>query len=115
MAARVTDLQIFKAEFFRALAHPVRILILEQLRDEKRSVQELQAGLGLDQPSVSRQLAILRSRGLVTATKLGATVRYAVRDRRIHDLLHIAREIFNGRLTDAQAMLKELRREARRS
>jgi ArsR family transcriptional regulator len=114
MAERVSDLQTFKAEFFRALAHPVRIRILEQLRDQERSVQELQAALRLDQPSVSRQLAILRGKNLVTGTKTGTTVRYAARDPRIHDLLRIAREIFNSQLTGTQTMLKELRREARR-
>lgn len=42
------SLQEFKAEFFKALAHPVRIRILEILVRGSRSVQELQAELGLD-------------------------------------------------------------------
>ena len=110
-----TDLQIFKAEFFRALAHPVRIRLLEELHAGDRSVQELQEALGLDQPSVSQQLAILRAKNLVTASKSGTSVRYAVRDPLIHDLLASARGIFNNRLVDTQTMLKELRREARRA
>ncbi|MCX6538753.1 MAG: metalloregulator ArsR/SmtB family transcription factor [Acidobacteria bacterium] len=109
-----TELQVFKAEFFRALAHPVRIRLLEELRAGDRSVQELQEALGLDQPSVSQQLAILRAKNLVTASKAGTSVRYAVRDPLIHELLATARAIFNNRLVDTQTMLKELRREARR-
>jgi DNA-binding transcriptional ArsR family regulator len=108
------DLQAFKAAFFRALAHPVRIRILEQLRQGPRSVQDLQEALALDQPSVSQQLAVLRARNLVVKTKTGTTVHYAVRDPLIHDLLQTARAIFNNRLVDSQAMLKELQREARR-
>lgn len=115
MRPAYTDLQIFKSEFFRALAHPVRIRLLEELRAGDRSVQELQEALGLDQPSVSQQLAILRAKNLVTASKSGTSVRYAVRDQAIHELLATARAIFNNRLIDTQTMLKELRREARRT
>ncbi len=109
-----TDLQVFKAEFFRALAHPVRIRILEVLIAGERSVQELQQTLTLDQPLVSQQLAVLRAKNIVLARKLGTTVRYALRDPLVKDLLTTAREIFNRQLVDTQSMLKELRREARR-
>jgi DNA-binding transcriptional ArsR family regulator len=109
-----SDLQVFKAEFFRALAHPVRIRILEVLASGERSVQELQQALGLDQPLVSQQLAVLRGKNIVLTKKEGTTVRYALKDARVTDLLATARAIFNGQLTDTQSMLKELRREARR-
>jgi DNA-binding transcriptional ArsR family regulator len=109
------SLQLFKADFFRALAHPVRIRILEALRTGERSVQELQEALGLEQPIVSQQLAILRGKNIVTPRKLGTTVRYALSDPLITSLLSVAREIFNNRLVDTQTMLKELQREVRRS
>jgi DNA-binding transcriptional ArsR family regulator len=107
-------LQVFKAEFFRALAHPVRIRILEILGSGERSVQELQQALKLDQPVVSQQLAVLRGRNIVTPRKVGTTVRYAVSDPLITKLLAIAREIFNNHLVGTQSLLKELKREARR-
>ena len=49
-------LQTFKAQFFRALAHPTRIKILEILVRGSRTVQELQDALHLAQPLVSQQL-----------------------------------------------------------
>jgi DNA-binding transcriptional ArsR family regulator len=107
------ELQVFKAEFFRALAHPARIRILEVLASGERSVQELQQALGLDQPLVSQQLAVLRGKNVVVTRKEGTTVRYALRDPLIGDLLGTAREIFNRQLADTQSMLKALRREAR--
>lgn len=109
-----TALQAFKADFFRALAHPVRIRILEVLGGGERSVQELQQALGLEQPIVSQQLAVLRAKNIVTAHKTGTTVRYALGDPLIAKLLAVAREIFNNHLVDTQAMLKELRKERRR-
>jgi DNA-binding transcriptional ArsR family regulator len=107
-------LQSFKAEFFRALAHPVRIRILEILGSGERSVHELQAALDIDQPLVSQQLAVLRGKHIVTPRKVGTTVRYALSDPLTTKLLAVAREIFDNQLVDRQAMLKALRREARR-
>ena len=111
---RPAGLQAFKADFFRALAHPIRIQILETLGEGDRSVQELQAALALDQPVVSQQLAVLRAKNIVTSRKVGTTVRYALSDPLITKLLSVAREIFNNHLVDSQSMLKELQREARK-
>lgn len=108
------DLQSFKAEFFKALAHPIRIRILEILRSHARSVQELQAELDLDQSTVSQQLAVLRAKNIVAARKEGTTVWYTVRDALVGDLLDVARRIFNNQLTGSQTMLRQLQQEARR-
>ena len=107
------QLQLFKAEFFRALAHPIRIRILEILAVGGRSVQELQDALELDQPLVSQQLAVLRGKNIVVARKLGTTVKYEVRDPLVGDLLKTARLIFEKQLSGTQTMLRELRRERR--
>ena len=109
------ELQVFKAEFFKALAHPLRIRLLEILRHGERSVQELQTSLDLDQSAVSQHLAVLRGKDVVVARKEGTTVRYLLRDPRVGDLLDVARAIFNAHLTGRQSMLRELRREARRT
>ncbi|MGH7555344.1 MAG: ArsR/SmtB family transcription factor [Longimicrobiales bacterium] len=105
------SLQVFKADFFRALAHPVRIRILEVLSTGERTVQELQQLLDREQPIVSQQLAVLRSKNVVTPRKLGTTVKYALSDPLIAKLLQVARQIFDNRLLDTQTMLRALRRE----
>ena len=107
------QLQIFKTEFFRALAHPIRIRILEILSDGDRSVQELQDELKVDQPLVSQQLAVLRGKNIVASRKLGTTVKYAIRDPLVGELLKTARLIFENHLKDTQTMLRELRKEGR--
>ena len=110
----VSDLQIFKATFFKALAHPLRIRILEVLVEGEHSVQALQAKLGADQPFVSQQLAILRAKNVVSARKDGTSVHYSVRDPLIGDLLAVARGIFNNQLTGTKSMLEALGRETRK-
>jgi ArsR family transcriptional regulator len=108
------ELQLFKAQFFRALAHPTRIRILEILVRGGRTVQELQMALTLEQPLVSQQLAVLRNQGIVTAQKEGLSVRYTVPDPRVGELLDVARRIFDTQLDKTRGLLRELRRQDRR-
>ena len=113
-STRTGQLQVFKAEFFKALAHPVRIRILEILVRGARSVQELQEVLAVEQPIVSQQLAVLRAKNIVEAHRDGTLMRYAVRDPAIRELLGVARRIFDNHLIGTQTMLQQLRRETRR-
>jgi len=108
------QLQAFKAEFFKALAHPLRIRILELLVRGERSVLELQRALDAEQPVVSQQLAVLRAKHIVRARKEGTTVRYGVGDPEVGALLEAARRIFNNHLIGTRAMLRQLAREERR-
>jgi DNA-binding transcriptional ArsR family regulator len=108
------ELQMFKAQFFRALAHPTRIRMLEILMRGGRTVQELQEALALGQPIVSQQLAVLRNQGIVAAHKQGLSVRYTLRDPLVGTLLDVARRIFNNHFDNTRGLLRELHRERRR-
>ena len=102
-------LQTLKAEFFGALAHPVRIRLLEALVDAgETSVQDLQRRLGVDQPIVSQQLAKLRASGIVTSKKQGSSALYEVADPMIGDLLRVAKQILNRHLVGVKSLLREL-------
>ena len=100
-------LQGFKAELFKALAHPARIKILEYLRSGERTVSELQVLLDLESSTVSQQLAILRARSIVEGRKQGTSVYYRVPDPLIFDLLDVARRIFANHVVGLQAMADE--------
>jgi ArsR family transcriptional regulator len=105
------ELQALKAEFFRALAHPARIRLLEVLSASgEQNVQALQQQVELDQPVVSQQLGRLRAGGIVVSRKEGTTVVYALADPQIADLLKVAKAILNRRLTGTETLLRELRR-----
>jgi len=112
MNAQSQQLQSLKAEFFRALAHPIRIRLLEILVTvDEGSVQDLQRALGIEQPIVSQQLARLRASGIVVAKKSGAATRYAVADPLLKDLLQVAKQILNRRLMGVRSLLRELERD----
>ena len=99
-------LRQFKAEFFKALAHPMRIRILELLRGGPMSVGLLQEAIGAPASSISQQLAVLRARNIVATERRGTTVIYSVRDTELFELLDAARRIFNGHLTDTIDLLR---------
>ncbi|EIJ78485.1 ArsR family transcriptional regulator [Bacillus methanolicus PB1] len=102
------DLQQFKADFFKALAHPLRIRILELLAEGEKNVNELQTLIGTEGSAVSQQLSVLRSKNIVNGTKDGNRVLYSLRDPMIIDLLNIARQIFNNHLIDTISMLDKI-------
>lgn len=73
-------------ELLRALAAPVRIAIVLQLRESQRCVHELVDALGVPQPLVSQHLKILKAAGVVTGERSGREVLYQLVD---HHLAHI--------------------------
>jgi ArsR family transcriptional regulator len=104
----MTELSQFKAEFFKALAHPLRIRLLDELRQGELGVNELCTRLGVEQSTISQQLAILRARDIVAGRKSGINVFYSVKDPVIFQMLDIAREIFNNHLIDIKELLSQL-------
>lgn len=105
-------LRQFKAEFFKALGHPLRIQILELLRDGPLSVTQIQEATGAPSSSVSQQLGILRSRSILATERQGTTIIYSVTDAALFELLDVARRIFNGYLTGTIDMLRLVDEEA---
>lgn len=75
------------ASVAQALAHPVRLQILELLRDEGAYVMHLTTMLGRPQANISQHLSILREAGLVVDERKGMTVIYRVRDPRVFELV----------------------------
>ncbi len=108
------SLQRFKAELFKALAHPTRIRILELLRDGEKRVGQLQLELAVEGSSVSQQLAILRMKNLVDTRKVGNLIYYRLRDPQVNDLLDAARRIFEAHVIQLQSMTEDSTTQASR-
>ena len=100
-----------KAEFFKVLAHPARIRILEVLREGERSVGDLVPDVGIESSHLSQQLGILRRANIVQARKEGSTVIYSVGNDALFELLDVARRIITTSLAESQGLLDELRAE----
>jgi len=100
-------IQNVKAEFFKALAHPARIRMLELLCHGELTVGELTNELGLEGSHVSQQLGVLRRANLVEVRKEGTTVIYSLADRRIAKVLALSKEILLSYLTETVGLLSE--------
>ncbi len=75
------------ASVLRTLGNPDRLLLLCQLSQGERSVGELEELLGLRQPSLSQQLAVLRSEGLVQTRRDGKRMFYSIAEPKLLVLL----------------------------
>jgi DNA-binding transcriptional ArsR family regulator len=104
----------FKADFFKALAHPIRIRIVDCLRGGEKGVSELSEMLQLEPANVSQQLAVLRFRNIVTGRKSGSSVFYSIADPALFKMLDVAKEIFNNQLLGMREMLAEIKKGRRR-
>ena len=84
------------ARIARAISHPVRLQILNELRGEGAYVMHLTSVLGRPQANISQHLMVLREAGLVRAIRDGMTVLYQISDPQVlqivDDLLALARQ-----------------------
>lgn len=98
-----------KAEFFKALAHPARIRVLELLSEREHSVSEMLPEVGIEPAHLSQQLAVLRKMNLVVTRKEGSTVFYSLVSPQVAELLAVARRILTEVLTNQIELLDDLR------
>jgi ArsR family transcriptional regulator len=103
------SLRRFKAELFKALAHPTRIAIVELLRDEHEvPVSGIYERLGLEQANASQHLAVLRGKQIVVGRKDGNQVFYSLRDPILGKVLNLMRRYYQTHLHEALDMLRDL-------
>jgi len=89
MDSRIHEAQ---AEYFKALSHPVRIKIVQYLKEGERCVCEIAPYLKEEQSNVSRHLASLKRVGILSSEKRGVSVYYRVQDKNVYKILDLALE-----------------------
>jgi len=82
-----------RATVLKALAHPTRVFIVEELGKGERCVCELRALVGADLSTVSKHLAQLKSAGVVADEKRGAQVFYSLRATCVPEFLGCVEKI----------------------
>ena len=104
-----TPLYVAKAEFFKALAHPARIRVLELLSERDHAVSEMLPEVGIEAAHLSQQLAVLRKMNLVVTRKEGSAVFYSLVSPQVAELLAVARRILTEVLSSQIGLLDDLR------
>lgn len=91
---------VLQADYFKALAHPVRLQILTILRQGEACVCHLEAILHKRQAYISQQLAVLREAGFLAERKDGLFVYYNLADPNVTSVLANSLASVRPRLTD---------------
>ncbi len=87
-----------ESEILKAIANPVRLQIITTLMkiansgEEKCSVNDIQRSLDLPQSTISQQLSILKSRGIIVGKKYGTRTCYKIIDTRIKKIIEILKK-----------------------
>ncbi len=93
---RLRDSADQAGQLLKALANPDRLLLLCQLSQGERSVGELEAILGILQPTLSQQLAVLRREGLVDTRREGKQIFYRISSPQALALITTLYQLFCG-------------------
>lgn len=101
------EISQLEANFCAALSDPIRLLILYSLNEAPRNVTDLANELGVNQPTTSRHLKVLRERGLVNAVRSGTTITYHLSDNRLIQALDLMRSIMRDRLAYQSNLINE--------
>lgn len=93
------------AERFRLLGEPMRIRILDHLRDGPLAVGAMADELGTSQQNVSKHLGLLHGAGLVSRERSGNTMKYAIADQSVFELCEHVCGGLQKHLADMQALV----------
>jgi ArsR family transcriptional regulator len=106
MDARTRARYEARARILKALAHPTRLFIVEELARGERCVCELQEMIGADMSTVSKHLARLKTAGVVEDDKRGAQVFYSLRATCVPGFLDCIQNILKDNLNRELACVR---------
>ena len=98
------------AQRFRVLGEPMRIKLLDRLRDGAATVQELQEATSGSQQNVSKHLGVLLQANLVARTRDGNFARYAITDDSVFDLCETVCGGLRRQLDELESVLSGVNR-----
>ena len=105
VAKRTTDHYLITARIMKAVAQPIRLAILDSLRDGEKCVQDIVKAVGAERSNVSRHLAVLASAGILLSRKEGLNVYYTLRTPCILNVFTCVRGVVEADLRDNQQAL----------
>ncbi len=95
-----------RAKIVKAIAHPSRLFIVDELAKEERCVCELTERIGADTSTVSKHLAVLKSAGIVQDEKRGLMVYYKLRVPCIVNVFGCVEGVLLANLEEQLAMVE---------
>lgn len=84
------------AEFCKSFVHPIRLAILDSLREGERTVSQIVEKLAIRQSTISQQLFFLRRLGVVKTRREGQRIFYELADRRVLKAYDLVEEVISS-------------------
>ena len=100
-----------KADFLKALAHPLRLQIIEFLKNGEQRVGTIAKKLGIPQSSLSRHLLLLREGGVLKSRQQGTVIFYSIESLEIFKVLRPIAEMLRQKLKRTERVLDSLGKE----
>ncbi len=100
-ARKIFELQ---CQICKAMAHPVRLEIVELLHRREMSAGDLLGALGTSKANLSKSMALLMQAGIVDATRAGREVSYRLTHPQIHEACVIMRSVLYQRLKQGEKL-----------
>lgn len=97
-----------KADFLKTLAHPLRLQILEFLKNKEENVGNIAKKLNIPQSSLSRHLLALREAGILRSKQQGTVIYYNIEDKGIFQVLRPIAELLRKKLEKTATVLNSL-------
>lgn len=97
-----------QAEIAKAVAHPLRVAVVDFLKDGERCVCDIAEQVGSERSNVSRHLSVMVSAGVLTYRKDGLKVFYKLRTPCIVDFLACVTNVLKQRARENERLLAAL-------
>ncbi len=93
-----------QCDICKALGHPLRIAIVDRLKDEEAAAADLIAEMGISKANLSKHMALLAHGGIVESRREGRQIFYRLTDPEIHRACTIMRSILYRRLKQGEKL-----------
>ena len=105
------DMQIFEkqAAVAKAIAHPVRVAVLEYLKPGEQCVCDIAEAVGTERTNLSKHLSVMTGAGVLTSRKDGLKVMYAVKTPCVLKFLDCIKECLREQAAEQQKLLEALK------
>ena len=101
------EIYILHAEMCKVFSNPIRLEILNLLRNKEMSVTELINKSKLSQSNISQHLSIMKSKGIVVSKRRGKNIYYKLSNPKIIKAFDIIKEVLSERLEKSNKIFKE--------
>jgi ArsR family transcriptional regulator, arsenate/arsenite/antimonite-responsive transcriptional repressor len=95
-----------RARIIKAMAHPSRLFIIEELKKNERSVGELTELIGSDTSTVSKHLSVLKNSGIIVDERRGTSIIYQLKTPCILNFIECIEEVMKSNANNQIEILK---------